>query len=274
MSVVRRYELHGEIIEVESASVSWANAVNEILGAYRSQTTANPTLRATLRDRGNDLHVPRNLEERGRFGGLVFHIHRPTGVIWVQVHERGWVKVDVPAGRLEAELTYDAREDEWFVAHHAFYPALLELLKDRGLFPSHAGLVAREGEGLLISGASGSGKTTLCLVLASNGWDFLADDTCFLRHGASAIEGLAFWEDLHVTEETLLQFESLDFLRAQTPRRENWKRHFAVEQLESLRTAERCRPRWLLFPRVRPGRPSQLEPLSGTEAIMPEPSRR
>jgi len=268
MSVVRHYELHGERIEVEAASVAWANAVQEILGAYRCQPNGTPTLHARLRDRGNDLQVPRILEERGRFGGLVFHLHPASGIIWIDVHGHGWVEVDLAGSRIEAALSYDPREDEWFVAHHAFYPALLEVLKSRGLFPTHAGLLARGGDGLLVSGASGSGKTTLCLALATRGWGFLADDTCFLQRTEGGIEGLAFWEDLHVTEETLRRFESLAFLRDQIPRRENWKRHFAVEQLESLRTVERCRPRWILFPVRRPGQPSELRPLSATQALL------
>lgn len=268
MSVVRHYEIHGEVIEVESASVAWADAVNEILGAYRGQPIANPTMRVTLRERGNDLHVPRQLEERGRFGGLVFYLHPPTQCMWMDVHGKGWVEVDVAAGRLDAALSYDPREDEWFVAHHAFYPGLLELLKARGFFPTHAGLVAKDQDGVLICGASGSGKTTLCLNLATHGWDFLADDTCFLREHAEAVEGLAFWEDLHVTEETLRRFEELAFLRAQTPRRENWKRHFAVEQLAQLKPSERCVPRAVVFPRVRAGRDSELVPISAHEALL------
>ena len=50
----------------------------------------------------------------------------------------------------------------------------------------HAGLVAKEGTGLLLAGTTGRGKTTLTLALADAGWAFAGDDMIALRNDATA----------------------------------------------------------------------------------------
>ncbi len=282
MNEQRRFLLHGWTLQVEARSPDWLEAVTEILGAYRRDDEGFvPPPGRILHARlgfGDGPKLPPTLCRKAAFETLVFHRDRAgERDLWIDVHGRGWVRIQVERGRLEADLELDPVRDSWTVAHHAFYPGLLELLKARGLFSVHAGLVSREGRGTLICGSSGSGKTTLALALAARGWDFLADDTCFLRADETkgrqsdplgAVEGLAFWEDLHVTNETIEHFPALDFLKQQVPRRKNWKRHFAIGQLDSLHPVERCRPRLLIFPRVIHAGSSSLQPLSGAQAAV------
>lgn len=47
---------------------------------------------------------------------------------------------------------------------------------DLGLLALHAGLVARDGAGVLFAGPSGSGKSTCALACGGAGFEFLADD--------------------------------------------------------------------------------------------------
>ncbi len=269
----RRFLLHGWTIEVEADSTVWLDAVTEILGAYLLDDDPSPsaddrTLYARLGQDGT-LQVPSTLERMASFKTLVFHRDRQgSRDLWIDVHGQGWVRVQTEDGVLDARLALDPVHDGWMVAHHALYPGLLELLKARGLFSVHAGLVARDGRGVLVCGPSGSGKTTLVLALATAGWGFLADDTCFLRHEEQMVQGLAFWEDLHVTDDTIEHFPSLAFLQQKAPRRENWKRHFSIEQFEQLHPVEQCRPVALLFPRVAHAPRSALRPLTGLEAAV------
>lgn len=272
MKSQRRYLLHDWTVQVEAGSSEWLDAVTEILGAYlNGEDSVPPPSDRVLHARlqlGSGFPVPETLEQKAHFQSLVFYREKTGGDLWIDVHGHGWVQVNTDEGELQAHLDLDPLRDGWMVAHHALYPGLLELLKARGLFSAHAGLVASEGRGILICGASGSGKTTLALGLAGRGYGFLADDTCFLREQEGQVEGLAFWEDLHVTEETIQRFPSLDFLKKQAPRRENWKRHFSVGQLDGLKPEERCLPEVLLFPRIDHADRSTLSDLSGVEAAV------
>jgi hypothetical protein len=55
-------------------------------------------------------------------------------------------------------------------------PLLFAWLSDRHVVPVHAGLVSRNGVGVLLGGAGGSGKTTTSLLCARGGFDYLGDD--------------------------------------------------------------------------------------------------
>jgi hypothetical protein len=54
--------------------------------------------------------------------------------------------------------------------------ALTIWASDLGLLALHAGLVARDGAGVLFAGPSGSGKSTCALACGAAGFEFLADD--------------------------------------------------------------------------------------------------
>jgi glycosyl transferase family 2 len=57
------------------------------------------------------------------------------------------------------------------------FPHELELwYRDQGVQQLHAGLVARDGRGVLFIGPSGSGKSTCTLACALDGFDYLGDD--------------------------------------------------------------------------------------------------
>lgn len=262
----RWYEWHGTTIRVGADSPLTLAAIDEILGPYLCPPPSEgtpATLSARLTGPTPHSGPPADAVQRCRSEQLSFWWSDRLDEVWVDVHGRGWVHVVPREGRIEAALDLDPAEAGWLIAHHAFYPGLLELLKERGRFPLHAGLVDRGGSGLLLCGPSGSGKTTLTLALAGRGWKLLSDDTCFLRRNGEEVEALAFWEDLHVTDATVARFESLSFLQSQAPRRNNWKRHFAVRELPQLTLAESTRPRWLIFPSVAGQARTTLKPLHG-----------
>ncbi len=63
----------------------------------------------------------------------------------------------------------------------------------------HAGLSAREGEGILIAGPSGAGKSTLVGGLALLGYDYITDEMVIVDPGTGKI--LPFARTLNVKEE-------------------------------------------------------------------------
>ncbi len=50
----------------------------------------------------------------------------------------------------------------------------------------HAGLLERNGRGVMVLGSSGGGKSTLCFAAWKSGWQVLADDLVFVRPGDAA----------------------------------------------------------------------------------------
>jgi hypothetical protein len=92
------------------------------------------------------------------------------------------------------------------------FPALLLWLMDQGIQPLHAGLVAREGRGVLLGGPSGVGKSTSALACAAAGFDYLADDCVGLE---SMEDGTFVGHSLYASAN--LESNHLQRLRALSP---------------------------------------------------------
>lgn len=83
-----------------------------------------------------------------------------------------------PAARIVAELK-------------ALLTDRLAATTDDNSFLIHAALLARDDEGILLSGPSGAGKTTLSVALAAEGWSYAADDIVRVSP-ALGFEGVRF----------------------------------------------------------------------------------
>lgn len=91
--------------------------------------------------------------------------------------------LDRDAGHIMASIAWNSRI---FIYERAKPLArlLLEWHNDQNIPVIHAGLVAREGSGLLIAGKSGSGKSTSSLACVSAGLHFLGEDYVGLQNRA------------------------------------------------------------------------------------------
>ena len=92
----------------------------------------------------------------------------------------------------------DARQ--WNLAEQArvAYFAVLLWMRDRGLHVMHAGLVARDGAGLLLAAESGQGKSTSTLSCLLGGMDFLSDDHVWLERAGPEFIGHALYASVNV----------------------------------------------------------------------------
>ncbi|MFQ6026175.1 MAG: hypothetical protein ACE5Q6_01530 [Dehalococcoidia bacterium] len=147
-----------------------------------------------------------------------------------------------------------------------FHLAMMELLKQIGLYTIHATSLERDGRGILIPGSSGRGKTTLCLSLLRSGYRYLSDDHPLLRDTDRGLELLGLNERIDVTEDTIEFFPELrdagDALQSGV-----LKRYFYVEDVYSQVPAESCSPSFIIFPQVIDWPKSHLEPLSKSRAL-------
>jgi hypothetical protein len=143
-------------------------------------------------------------------------------------------------------------------------------LYSSGLFHLHAGAVSRRsGEGLLAVGASGSGKTTtvLSVIGANEAWQWVSDDTVYLRKSGARVEAAGFPAEFHVARATS---EAFPALRAHDlgplPGHAGKRRIEPRSSYAGRETALVRHPRLLLFPRVEVEGPTRLEPMDESAA--------
>ncbi len=88
------------------------------------------------------------------------------------------------------------------------------LVRVRSFFLFHAGAVAKNGQGIVLSGELGSGKTTLVLELVRRGFSFLSDELA----AVGLVDGfLPFPRSLRVRADTLRLLGFQDQIENQYP---------------------------------------------------------
>lgn len=80
---------------------------------------------------------------------------------------------------------------------------------DRGVHVLHAGLVARDGRGLLLGGPGGSGKSTTALGCALAGFDLLGDDAVGTEWTGDGYRGHSCYSAVRFDEGTLQRLPAL-----------------------------------------------------------------
>jgi hypothetical protein len=90
------------------------------------------------------------------------------------------------------------------------HASLLLWMRDRGIQAVHAGLVARNGEGVLFGGPGGSGKTTTAVTCLRAGYQYLADDYVGLeRRDDGTWFGHSLYSSSHFEPHHLQRFPDL-----------------------------------------------------------------
>lgn len=90
-------------------------------------------------------------------------------------------------------------------------PLLLSIwYNDHDVHIIHAGLIAQNGEGVLVGGPSGTGKSTTSLACLMNGFDYLGDDHIGLSVGAKGLfTGYSLYNGARLSAHLLAQFAPL-----------------------------------------------------------------
>lgn len=83
---------------------------------------------------------------------------------------------------------------------------------DRGVQLLHAGLLAREGAGVILPGESGTGKSTTSLAGLVQGLDFLGDDFIGIERDADSFLGHSIFNTACLTPANLERFPELESL--------------------------------------------------------------
>lgn len=81
--------------------------------------------------------------------------------------------------------------------------------RDSGMPLVHAGLVGRDGNGILLGGAGGAGKSTTAVACAREGFDFLGDDRVGLEAGGDGFVGHSIYNSVLVDQPRVDRFPEL-----------------------------------------------------------------
>lgn len=189
--------------------------------------------------------------------------------LWIILLQSATVIINRSSNKIVALAHYnDLRKSKYL---EDFMHPLVELLRQNGVYAHHTAAVSKDGQGLLLLGKSGQGKTTLSVDLLSHGFDFLADDRCFLRENEAGWEVLGFYEPIRYYPDNVDHIQEVHKMRnaLSQPVMSNGKSQLDLYPLYSQRIIDRSHVAGLVFPSHSPEeQTSRLEPMSASEALI------
>ena len=141
--------------------------------------------------------------------------------------------------------------------------------KDRDVQAIHAGLVARDGEGVLFGGPGGSGKSTTALTCLKAGFEYMADDYVALKAlDDGSYEGHSLFCSTHLEPGHLEKFPYLrpHAIPGRLPRED--KSLVLLSQVLPEGLSRKARIRAVALPRVVDAPRPSIRPASTIEALL------
>jgi len=262
------FSLHGVIVELRSRRAEMVRAATEGWMSFwpRPDGHARPQITVYFHPPGEEQaptipdHLPLDRDWPGA------ECAADDRYLWLRRIDTGTIcRANLEQSLIEAWIS------EQDLAHFGtLAPGLLAfllavLLRNFGLFSSHAAGVSGDGRGVLIPAPGGAGKTTIALSLLLSGYQLLSDDLCLLRQRGERIEALRWPRDLGVCPETVDLLPALRPLVASKRPAED-KYQLSPEAIRSPAYADSAPLELLLFPTPAQG-PTRLEPMERFEAL-------
>ena len=172
--------------------------------------------------------------------------------------------------RASAELfhcVHNAGETEVYLRSKPFHELLATWYRDRGVHQVHAGLVARDGRGVLFGGCGGSGKTTSTIACSLAGFDFLGDDHVGVEISDDGAVGHAFYACVRTDDELASRFPGLAQARLAPIGRWERKGMVCMADLQECRTARAARIAAIVIPELRGTGPARLAAVDRATAL-------
>lgn len=270
---VHRYRLAGRPVSLRVAGRALEQRLTRPLTHLSSNDgPADPAeLTIELWD-GSETGVPcpiRNLRDAfyrtWPFGRHVLASSRDETVFGYQTHQAVSV-LDRAKGRITGYVASPDRLSLYELGK-PLQPLLFAWLCDRDVVPVHAGLVSRDGVGILLGGAGGSGKTTTSLLCARNGFEYLGDDYIALpAAGAGGYRAYGLYSSTWLEPDHARRFPWLqDHLVQGGPGEDKWL--VVLGDVAGVGLAAETRVAALALPRVSGTEETTWQPASGAEAL-------
>jgi len=141
-------------------------------------------------------------------------------------------------------------------------------LKSRGMPVIHAGLVSKNGRGVLLAGPGGSGKSTSAISCAYAGFSYLSEDVIGLQFSDSVFLGHSLYNSTFIEPNHLERFPLLGAHAITGKYVFEKKRLVLLSQIASLQFERACRIHALVLPRVLHSPKSRLRRATKGEALL------
>jgi hypothetical protein len=176
--------------------------------------------------------------------------------------------LDRESGRVLASIAW---HDRIFIYERAKPLArlLLKWHNDRAIQLTHAGLVARNGNGILLVGKSGSGKSTTSLACVTAGFDYLSEDYVGLESCPDgSFMGHSIYNSVFAKTTHLARFEELfpHAIKGRLPHEE--KSVIILSRIFPERLKRAVPIRALVLPRVAPAAATEFRVASKGETLL------
>lgn len=207
-------------------------------------------------------HAPETTDPLG--GGLLTQFGGGTAIRF----ERA--SVVSALDRASSELFHCVRsagETDVHLRSKPFPELLATWYRDRGVYQLHAGLVAREGRGVLFAGAAGSGKTTSAIACSLAGFDFLGDDYVGIDVAPDTVVGHAFYACIRADAALAARFPALADAHLAPIGRWERKGMVCMAELPACRTAPAAHVAAIVIAAVRGAGPTRIAPLDRAAAL-------
>lgn len=189
--------------------------------------------------------------------------------LWIILLQSATVLINRRLGRMTALVhTGDLERPKYL---EDFMHPLVELLRQNGVYAHHAAAVSDRGRGLLLLGKSGQGKTTLSVDLLAHGFDFLADDRCFLQEDEIGWEAFGYYEPIRYYPDNVAHIPRMSAASRHPvlPRLAGGKDQLDLATVYPDRIIKQSRISGLVFPHYAPDEPvSRLEPMGKADALI------
>ncbi|OFW13598.1 MAG: hypothetical protein A3F70_14880 [Acidobacteria bacterium RIFCSPLOWO2_12_FULL_67_14] len=216
---------------------------------------------------GRPIRYLRDCLPRSRpFGRAVLGQSGDSRVLGYQSHSLFGI-LDLEKNRLVAAVE-DVRRLSLFERGKPLQPLLFAWHGAIGAMPLHAGLVARQGRGVLLGGAGGSGKSTTSLLCWQAGFDYLGDDYIALpsADAGGRYTGYSLYTSTWLTPDHSRRFPRLAE-KAHYGNEAEDKLLVLLNEVDDTRLTRSSPVNALVLPRIVGGSETTYRPASRSEAV-------
>jgi hypothetical protein len=198
----------------------------------------------------------------------LFESYRTEECLFLRIEDKAIAAIDIRNPTAVGVFTERDQYNGWKGLSEIFYLVLYFLLTRIEIYPIHAAVVSRNGQGILIAGHKSQGKTTTALFLTQAGWRIVSDDISLLAKQNGNVTITGFRRKCSIRRDVVRFLPKLEpMLRTLKPNKFG-KFEFDPSRIFPTAYEERVQIRYILFPEILDETRARLEGISQSQALM------